>query len=86
MIWSWIPQIFFSVVDYLMSFIDPVVDTSGFAASLATGSQYLSVPYQFIPSIIATILIIVAFDLLFEGGYLFFKVIYWVLRRFPTQS
>jgi len=86
MIWSWIFQFFFSVLNYLMGLLPAVTDTSGFGASLATAGEYIAIPFQFIPVITVTLLIIVAFDIAFETGYLLYKAIYWVIRRFPTQS
>jgi len=86
MIWSWIFTLIFTIVNYLLGLLPTVTDTSGFGASLATAGGYIAVPYQFLPVVTVTILLIVAFDVVFESGYLLFKVIYWVMRRFPTQS
>ena len=86
MITSAFLNIFFSVISYLLGLLPAVSVSSGFASSIATASTYISGVYAFIPLISTTILAIIAFDIIFESSYLLYKVIYWVIRRFPTQS
>jgi len=86
MITSTILGIFFNAVSYLVGFLPPVSAGSGFVSAITTASGYISGVYSFLPAVTTTLLAILAFDLLFEGGYLIFKVIYWVIRRLPTQS
>lgn len=86
MIWSWLFQFFISVLNLLVGLLPVVTDTSGFGASLVTAGHYIAVPYQFVPIITVTLLLIIAFDITFETAYLLYKAIYWVIRRFPTQS
>jgi hypothetical protein len=59
---------------------------SNIGSSISTASTYISGVYAFIPLITITLLAIIAFDILFESSYLLYKVVYWVIRRFPTQS
>jgi len=77
---------FFGAVSYLVGKLPDVSTTSNFGSAIATASGYISGVHSFLPLITISVLAILAFDLLFEGGYLLFKVIYWVIRRFPTQS
>jgi hypothetical protein len=86
MITSAILNIFFWVLGYLIDFLPNINIDGNFGTAIATGSGYLSVLYTFIPLITTTLLAVLAFDLIFEGGYMIFKVVYWVIRRFPTQS
>ena len=86
MITSAIVNIIFVVLGYLIGLLPSINTTSSFGIAIITASGYLATLYAFIPFIISTLLAIIVFDLLFETGYLTFKVVYWVIRRFPTQS
>jgi len=86
MITSGILNIIFAVLGFLIGLLPDIQTTSTFGTTIITGSSYLATLYSFIPFIISTLLAIVVFDLLFESGYMIFKVVYWVIRRFPTQS
>jgi hypothetical protein len=79
-------NIIFGVLTYLVSLLPTVSDGGYFTTAITTASSYISAVYTFIPVITITLLAILAFDILFESGYLLYKVIYWVIRRFPTQS
>lgn len=76
----------FGAVQFLINKLPDITTNSGIGSSIATASTYVSGVYQFIPLISTTILAIIVFDIIFESGYLLYKVIYWVIRRFPTQS
>lgn len=86
MITSGILIIIFGTLSYLVSFLPTVSDTGTFTSAITTASTYISAVYGFIPLITGTLLAIIAFDIVFETAYLLYKVIYWVIRRFPTQS
>lgn len=86
MIWSWIFQIIFDVLNYFLGKLDPVSTSGGFATAMGVASTLISMLYTMFPLIILTALGILVFDTVFESGYLLFKAIYWVIRRFPTQS
>lgn len=86
MITSGILVIIFGTLNYLISFLPTVSDTGVFSTAITTASTYLSAVYGFIPLITGTLLAIIAFDIVFETAYLLYKVVYWVIRRFPTQS
>lgn len=77
---------FFNAVSFLLSYLPDIPQYSSITSVITTVSSYISSLYSFIPYIIITILAILAFDLAFEAGYLLFKIIYWVIRRIPTQS
>lgn len=86
MITSAFLSLFFVAVSGLIGLLPSVSTTSSFGTAITTGSSYISAIHSFMPLITTTLLAIIAFDVLFEGSYLLFKVVYWIIRRFPTQS
>jgi hypothetical protein len=86
MITSAFLSLFYAAVNKLTDFLPAVSDTSAFGGAITTGSSYISAIHNFLPLITATLLAIIVVDVLFESSYLVFKVVYWVIRRFPTQS
>lgn len=86
MITSAFLNLFYKVLGYLIGFLPDISTTSAFSTAITTGSRYLATVYSFLPFIISTLLAIIVFDLVFETGYMIFKVVYWIIRRFPTQS
>lgn len=87
MIFSIFLNLIFLVVNSLMGYILPTVSATGtISSSITTASSYISSLYAFIPYITITVLAILTFDLIFEGAYLIYKIVYWVIRRLPTQS
>jgi hypothetical protein len=86
MITSGILVIIFGSLNYLVAFLPNVSDTGVFSSAMTTASTYISAVYNFAPLITTTVLAIFAFDIVFETAYLLYKVIYWIIRRFPTQS
>jgi hypothetical protein len=86
MITSAFLNIIFAVLGFIIGLLPNIETSSAFGTAIITGSGYLATLYSFLPFIISTLLAIIVFDLLFESGYLLFKVVYWVIRRFPTQS
>lgn len=85
-----ITSIFFNIifisVSFLVNKLPDVSMNSSFTTAITTASGYITSIYNIYPYIITSILAIIAVDLAFEGAYMLFKVIYWVIRRFPTQS
>jgi hypothetical protein len=79
-------NLIFSAVSFLVNKLPDVSMNSNFTVAISTASTYITAIYNLFPYIITAVLAIIAFDLLFEGAYMLFKVIYWVIRRFPTQS
>jgi hypothetical protein len=86
MITSAFLNIIFVVLSFLIGLLPNIQTTGAFSIAITTASGYLSTLYSFIPFIVSTLLAIIVFDLVFESGYMIFKVVYWVIRRFPTQS
>lgn len=86
MITSAFLNIFFSAVSFLISGLPEVSSNSSLVSAVTTASTYISGVYAFLPLITATLLAIIVFDVIFESSYLLYKAIYWVIRRFPTQS
>jgi hypothetical protein len=84
MILNLIIYILVGILSFLLGLLPDIVDTTGFAGAIATISEYLSSLSQILP--IGTIIAIIVIDLTFETGYLAYKIIYWIIRRFPTQS
>jgi hypothetical protein len=76
----------FGIVSFFINKLPEINTSSGIGSAIAKGSTYISGVYAFIPLISTTILAIIAFDIIFESGYLLYKVVYWIIRRFPTQS
>jgi hypothetical protein len=50
----------------------------------AAVSSYVMVLDFIVPAALLTSLL--AYSVIFEGGYFVFKGIYWIIRRLPTQS
>jgi len=86
MITSAFLALFYKTVDVLTNLLPNVSDTSAFGSAITTGSSYISAIHSFLPLITTTVLAIIVVDVLFESSYLLFKVVYWIIRRLPTQS
>jgi hypothetical protein len=86
MITSALLNTIFGAVSFLIDKLPAITTSSGIGTSIAKASQYISGVYAFIPLISTTLLAIVAFDIIFESSYLLYKIVYWIIRRFPTQS
>ena len=78
--------IIFGGLTLLVAQLPNVSDTGVFSSAMITISGYIASIYNILPNTINALLLILSFDILFETGYLFYKIIYWVIRRFPTQS
>ena len=86
MIISMIITIIFGALTLLFAQLPTVSDTGVFSSAIITISGYIASIYNIFPNTINALLLILSFDILFETGYLLYKIIYWVIRRFPTQS
>jgi hypothetical protein len=86
MITSAFLNIFYSVISFMISGLPTVSTNSNIVTTVTTANTYISAVYAFIPLITITLLAIITFDIIFEASYFLYKVIYWVIRRFPTQS
>lgn len=86
MIFSAFINIILDIISTLVGFLPNVTANTSFVSAITTGSHYISGVYGFIPLTTITLLAIIAFDIVFESSYMLYKVIYWVIRRFPTQS
>lgn len=74
----------FTIVNGLVGLLPGVTASSGFSAGIHTAAEYMSGINVIVP--VDTLLTILFFLVAFEAAYLLFKVIYWVIRRLPTQS
>jgi len=70
----------------LVAKLPDISATSDFGNAIITANGYIATAYSFLPVITVTLLAVIVFDILFEGGYFLYKIIYWIIRRFPTQS
>lgn len=86
MIISKLANIIIGAVYLLVSLLPDVSTNSAFGSAMSTASGYISTAYSFMPVITASLLAILIFDVAFESGYFLYKIIYWIIRRFPTQS
>ena len=68
----------------LIALLPDVSLTSSVSTSIASASNYLSALNSFIP--ITTLLSMLGVFVLYETGYFTFKLIYWIIKRIPTQS
>jgi len=84
MIVSAILYVIFRTLTGALQQLPDVSITDPFVTSVTTASGYLSSMNEILP--ITAILIILGVLVTFEGSYLAFKVIYWFIRRIPTQS
>jgi hypothetical protein len=84
MIVSALMLLIFNKVNGILSALPSVSTSNPFLASVATASGYLTGLNWIIP--VDTIIAILLFYVSFEAFYLLFKVVYWIIRRFPTQS
>jgi hypothetical protein len=57
---------------------------SGMAGALNSVGGYLSPMDLIFP--MGTLLAVLGVFLLYESGYLVYKIMMWIIRRFPTQS
>ena len=65
-----------------LSLANNVSLNSNFGSSLSTAGGYLHSINSIIP--VDTMLIILGISLVFESGYLVFKVLMWVIKKIPT--
>jgi cellobiose-specific phosphotransferase system component IIC len=86
MIVSMLITIIFGALFLLIGQLPTVSDTGVFTSAITTVSTYISAIYNIFPLITGTLLLILGFDIAFEVAYMLYKVIYWVIRRFPTQA
>jgi hypothetical protein len=67
-----------------LSLLGNVSLNSSFASSLATASGYYHALNGILP--MDTMLSILGVSLAFEGGYLVFKLIMWIIAKIPTLN
>jgi hypothetical protein len=86
MIIAGIVNFILGIVSFLVSGLPDISYSSSFGSAIVTANGYISTVYSFLPLITASLLAIVVFDVAFEFSYFLYKIIYWIIRRFPTQS
>jgi len=87
MITTGIINAFYGIVFIISSplrLLDNVVMPDAFNASMATVSGYLRALDTILP--IDTILTLLFISVGIEVAYLSYKLVMWIVRRFPTQS
>jgi hypothetical protein len=68
----------------LIALLPDVSNISTIGTAITTASQYLTGLNSFLP--VTTLLAIFSAFLIYETAYFSFKIIYWVIKRIPTQS
>ena len=68
----------------LITILPDVALNGGIATSITTASAYLSALNTFLP--VSTLIVILGTFTAYELGYFSFKLIYWIIKRIPTQS
>jgi len=86
MITSTFLSIFYVVVSFFVGLLPNASESSSFGSAITSASSYISGAYGIVPLITIAILSILSFDVVFEGSYLFYKSVMWVIKRLPTQS
>lgn len=67
-----------------LTFLGNVTLSTSFASSISTASGYLHALNAIIP--VDTMLTILGVSLAFEGAYLIFKVIMWIIAKIPMLN
>jgi len=86
MIWSAFIYLFFKTVNFFISYLPNISTTGLIYTSVTTASGYLTSIHQIFPYITVALLALLGFNVAFESAYFLFKLVYWIIRRFPTQS
>lgn len=86
MIWSAFVYLFFKTVNFFLGYLPPIDVSGSIFTSVSTASGYLTSIHQIFPYITVAIIAIFGFNIAFETSYFLFKLVYWIIRRFPTQS
>ena len=68
----------------LIGLLPDVSNNSSMSTAITTASSYLVGLNSFLP--ITTILAIVFAFIVYEASYFSFKIIYWIIKRIPTQA
>lgn len=84
MITSAILYVIFRTLTGALQLLPNVTASNPFVSGVVTASGYMSSMAQIFP--VNALTVFLAFLVTFEVGYLTFKVIYWFIRRIPTQS
>lgn len=67
-----------------IALLPDVTINSGIGSAVVTASGYVSALNNFLP--MTTILAMLTFFVGYETIYFGFKIIYWIIKRIPTQS
>jgi hypothetical protein len=84
MITTWILNLLFDFIGLVLKPLSSLADVSlnsGFATSLATASGYYHSLNTILP--VDTMLEILGISITFEGVYLLYKLIMWVIKKVP---
>lgn len=64
--------------------LSDVSDVTGIGSAITIASNYLHGLNIFLP--VTQILAVLSVVIAYETGYFGFKIIYWIIKRIPTQS
>lgn len=84
MIVSALLYVVFRTLAGALQWLPDVTESNPLVSGTVTSSHYISSMAQVIP--VTPLTIGLAFLFSFEVAYIGFKVVYWVIRRIPTQS
>lgn len=86
MITSYFLNLILRIIKFFIEFLPVSNGEHAISSAVNVASSSLSALWSFLPSTIVSVLAILVFDLVFEKGYILFKIFNWILRRLPTQS
>jgi hypothetical protein len=72
------------IIMRLITLLPDVSNISGIGAGIALASNYLAGLNNFLP--VSTLLACLGVVIAYETAYFAFKLIYWVIKRIPTQA
>ena len=75
---------FVFLVTYPLRLLSDVVMPTQFSSAVTTANSYLSTANGIFP--VDTLIQVVGIFLLIETGVILYKLIMWIIKRFPTQS
>lgn len=73
-----------SALTQLITKLPDVTEISGISTAIANASAYIHSLNSFLP--MTSILLVLGVVIAYETGYFGFKIIYWIIKRIPTQS
>lgn len=86
MLTSGILNFFFDIIIKLLSGLNDVSSTSMFVSGTANATHYFSTIASILPLTMGGLIAILLAFVVIEVAYLGYKIVYWLIKRIPTQS